>query len=66
MLAPGARLHFLDGLRGWAAVAVLFSHLFQMWLFTYVGTGTIRSWISPTPLRLLMDGKLCGLTSFHY
>jgi len=57
------RLEFLDGLRGWAALVVLASHLFEVWMLNYqlVG-GRELYWlldrINSSPLGVAMDGTL--------
>lgn len=55
------RLHFLDGLRGWASFVVLLSHLFQSWLCgvptdnTFVQT--LFFYLKTTPFYLSIDGN---------
>lgn len=53
---PKTRLHFLDGLRGWAALAVLLQHLIQNWLLPLVGSASLINFSWYTPIGLTMDG----------
>jgi peptidoglycan/LPS O-acetylase OafA/YrhL len=63
------RLHFLDGLRGWASCAVVMSHTFQTWLINPIfmaehdltGVLTFINW---TPLGIAMDGTLAVYVFF--
>jgi peptidoglycan/LPS O-acetylase OafA/YrhL len=59
------RLGYLDGLRGWMALAVVFAHLFQIWLLSDAQLKRFDvEWISRaiphaihwTPLGAMMDG----------
>lgn len=59
---PG-RIVFLDGLRGWASLMVVFSHVLQVWLLNpeamaQRGTTWLLSIINLTPLGVMMDGAL--------
>lgn len=56
-----SRLLYLDGLRGWMALIVVFSHLFRVWLLdpaTLAARGDhwLPFWLKWTPLGLLTDG----------
>lgn len=59
----GGRLTFLDGLRGWAALAVLGSHLFQVWMINPEamrarGLTWVLDLVNSSPLGVAMDGAL--------
>jgi peptidoglycan/LPS O-acetylase OafA/YrhL len=63
MMGGPNRLVFLDGLRGWAALAVVGSHLFQMWMFNpdamhIRGFAGLLDVINSSPLGVAMDGAL--------
>ena len=56
-----SRLRYLDGLRGWMALIVVFSHLFRVWLLdpptlAAQGGDGLSFWFKWTPLGLLTDG----------
>lgn len=56
-----SRLAYLDGLRGWMALAVVFSHLFRTWLLappelTARGGDWLVFWLKWTPLGVATDG----------
>jgi peptidoglycan/LPS O-acetylase OafA/YrhL len=57
------RLHFLDGLRGWAALVVLLSHLFQIWLIP-LASPALMPIINYTPFGVLMDGGFAVFVFF--
>jgi peptidoglycan/LPS O-acetylase OafA/YrhL len=63
------RLHFLDALRGWAALVVVLCHTLQVWLAnpTRMGTlglGQVLDAVNSTPLGILMDGQLAVYVFF--
>lgn len=53
---PKARLHYIDGLRGWAALAVMLSHMLQLWLLPLTGLQWLVLLVNRTPLGPAMDG----------
>jgi peptidoglycan/LPS O-acetylase OafA/YrhL len=63
------RLHFLDGLRGWAAGVVLLSHTFETWLISpefmaQHQLGRVLRAINATPLGIAIDGGLAVYVFF--
>ena len=63
------RLYFLDGLRGWAALVVLFGHTFQGWLLSpkvmhQRGLTWLLDAINTTPWALLTNGELAVVMFF--
>lgn len=49
------RVFFLDGIRGWAALIVVFCHLYQSWLYP-PGKYPYSDFFYHTPFRLSVDG----------
>ena len=63
------RLHFLDSLRGWAALVVVFCHTLQVWLINptrmeALGLKQTLDVVNSTPLGVLMDGQLAVYVFF--
>jgi peptidoglycan/LPS O-acetylase OafA/YrhL len=56
--APPQRLDFLDGLRGWAALVVVFSHLFGQF------ARHVAPFYDAAPLRLLSSGHVAVVVFF--
>ena len=68
-LPPKHRLEYLDGLRGWASLGVVFSHSLETWLINPTamkarGLDWILDLINATPLGVMMDGTLAVMIFF--
>jgi peptidoglycan/LPS O-acetylase OafA/YrhL len=51
------RIYYLDGLRGWAALMVVFSHTFQTWLLSPTPPA-LKAFVKYSPICVAMDGPL--------